>query len=42
MYFQPGKYLLRAAMVLLRIFWMRSGIKAAMKKTEMQNRIGQY
>jgi len=31
----------RSAMVLLIIFWMRPGIRAAMNKTEMQNRSGQ-
>jgi hypothetical protein len=40
--FSAWESLLRGAMVLLGIFWMRSGIKAAMKKAEMQNRIWQY
>lgn len=38
--FLTWESLLRGAMVLLIIFWMRPGIRAAMKKTEMQNRIG--
>ena len=39
--FSTWESLLLGAMVLLIGFWMRFEIKAAIKKTEMQNRIGQ-